>query len=830
MNLYIYKYNNYYNRTHKKAGDSIADYEDYLYYGPVTGVYGFTPGDGVNTTQVIGTVAQPYYDGSGNYLIAHDPKTNTINSRWFIIDHNRTREGQWQLTLHRDLFTDFYNDIIEAPTYIEKAILNDEDPLIFNSEQLNVNQIKTSQEAIKDRSGSAWLVGYLSAKQTEDIEFEVSKTIDYNIAVDSLSNWELINFSNFAAPGQKKQGYVNLGMPTLSMRVAYAKQGFAQSDLYTFNLFTNYAYIEEGDYINTTNFELHYKNESTVDKEYVKNTIKNNCQNYKTQIENMIKNSFDTFDYSNLFNEYNGKILYDMAADKYYTVYIRSGASNKLEFTPSVSSQQDLNLITYSLGAIQSVDYTTPRVNYYLEGSLVGRPQNLTTSATSAYKLSANSHLLEIILEEVESVNTTTSIKTSAKQLKDAPYKMFCMPYKMDSNFNFLYRNVTYTMNRDTSMSVMNKLISQLSGANVLYDAQILPYCPCSYLIDELGQFNLSTLINGEPLQEDIDFTLIRDTTNNNIEGFLVYCNYASFSVAIDKTIVVDNVKISNECDKYRLCSPNFNGAFDFNLAKNRGLQGFKVSCTYKPYQPYIKIAPIFGGLYGENFQDPRGLVCGGDFGLPLANDQWASYEINNKNYLNSFNRQIENMEIQQKYQRIGEVASSIAGIGTGAAGGALAGSVIMPGIGTAIGAVGGALSSAAGGIADILVNEKLRAEALDYTKDQFNYSLQNIQALPYTLSRVSAINIDNTIYPILEYYTCTAREKEALANKIAYNSMTVMAIGKIKDYINNNWSYGNITSKGYIKGKLIRIENFNDDFHMINAISEEINKGVYIQ
>ena len=63
----------------------------------------------------------------------------------------------------------------------------------------------------------------------------------------------------------------------------------------------------------------------------------------------------------------------------------------------------------------------------------------------------------------------------------------------------------------------------------------------------------------------------------------------------------------------------------------------------------------------------------------------------------------------------------------------------------------------------------------ITYTED-----LQNIQALPYTLSRVSSLTVDNTIYPIIEYYTCTEREKEAFANKIAYNSMTVMIIGKI--------------------------------------------------
>ena len=111
MNLYIYNYNNYYNRTIKKAGDSIADYSDYLYYGPVQGVLGFTPGDGVNTIQLLGSTIQ-MYDGKGDYLIVHNPQTDMIESRWFILDNERTRNGQWQLTLHRDLVADYYSNII----------------------------------------------------------------------------------------------------------------------------------------------------------------------------------------------------------------------------------------------------------------------------------------------------------------------------------------------------------------------------------------------------------------------------------------------------------------------------------------------------------------------------------------------------------------------------------------------------------------------------------------------------------------------------------------------------------------------------------------------
>ena len=57
---------------------------------------------------------------------------------------------------------------------------------------------------------------------------------------------------------------------------------------------------------------------------------------------------------------------------------------------------------------------------------------------------------------------------------------------------------------------------------------------------------------------------------------------------------------------------------------------------------------------------------------------------------------------------------------------------------------------------------------------------------------------------------------------------MTVMAIGKINDYIGNSWSYDGIESKGYIKGQLIRLETIDEDFHLINAIAGELNKGVY--
>lgn len=196
---------------------------------------------------------------------------------------------------------------------------------------------------------------------------------------------------------------------------------------------------------------------------------------------------------------------------------------------------------------------------------------------------------------------------------------------------------------------------------------------------------------------------------------------------------------------------------------------------------------------------------------------------------MNAFNRQIDNLETTQDVARkkdifnatVGTIMGGAAGATMGAKGG-VAGAIVGGIVGTAASAVGGGL--------DVHYNELLRSEALDYTKDMFNYSVDNIQARPDSIAKVTTFTNNNKLFPVLEYYTCTETEKNMIANKIAWNGMTVMRIGTINEFIGNTWSYKGITSKGYIKGKLIRLETINDDYHIVNALSGELNKGVFIE
>ena len=277
-------------------------------------------------------------------------------------------------------------------------------------------------------------------------------------------------------------------------------------------------------------------------------------------------------------------------------------------------------------------------------------------------------------------------------------------------------------------------------------------------------------------------------------------------------TLTATDIKVANECDKYRLCSPNYNGQFEFNLAKNGDVNYFNVDCSYKPFNPYIHVNPEFGGLYGRDFNDARGLICSGDFSLPQITSAWANYEANNKNYENIFNRQIQNLEISQNNQRLSDIVggiSSAATVGMGA--GLLAGGPV----GAAVG-----IGSAASGVADYFINENNRKEQMSYTKDMYSYNLQNIKAIPYSLTKVSAINSNNKLYPFIEYYTCTDEEKDALINKLKYDGMTIMKISTINQYLHKD--------KTFIKGMLIRVD-LHKDSNYINNIYNELMKGVYI-
>ena len=136
--------------------------------------------------------------------------------------------------------------------------------------------------------------------------------------------------------------------------------------------------------------------------------------------------------------------------------------------------------------------------------------------------------------------------------------------------------------------------------------------------------------------------------------------------------------------------------------------------------------------------------------------------------------------------------------------------------IGAGVGAVGGAITSAI----DYRNNLRMMEENRQYKIDMYGYNLQNIQAIPTSLTKTSALTYNTRVWPFIEYYTCTDAERNALADKMKYNGMTIMKIGKLTDYT--------LGEDKFYKGQLIRL-NINVDSHMAYEIYNELNKGVYL-
>lgn len=807
-NLYLLNFKNYYNRS-AKVHSRLIDYEDHI----VDTVYDFdfNPNDGIWSSVIVNTQYT-----NVDYLIITDVEYNIV-SRWYIVESTRKRAEQYQLKLLRDVIADYRDIVINSPCFIEKATVNYANPLLYNDEAMTFNQIKKSETPLRDSTACSWIVGYINRevgatnvtaplKNNYVAEYASLQDVPYYTA----STNGLRQGSNFGIEMGFQAGIFN-GSQYI---VAFDKSGLIYQQMYPAGDFAAIRTVQ-GDYYSSAGAANAYGPISAEGSEFIRTHSQFNsiCETTCFTTSSATINGF--------LNEYSvgGKII--KVGDRYYKAYRDTGTSTVVYYDVDETDTEFLQLMDTMISDISVIEkkaddtYRCFEIRY-----------TLTT-----YRL---------YLSEVSNANSyNVTIPANRTHLNDAPYDMFAIPYNTDTTIAVRKDGLWEIAECDyeAGMAIASKIAETL-GNNRIYDLQLLPYCPIRSVIGTTT-FTHCT-IDLTNLTQDVDYCFIdKDlgATSRNV-SVMLWGSQSDFSFTIDKaygsgesniitiedfdlSVNIDDAKVQAMCDMHRLVSPNFNGQFEFNIVKNQGVEFFTVDCTYKPYSPYIRVAPNFGGLYGKDFDDARGLICGGDFSLPTITDQWKQYELNNKNYLNAFNRQIENMEVQNKYQRQLEVLNAVTGAATAGVSGGIAGGMAGGGYGAAAGAIGGTVLSGVGGVIDVRINDKLRTEALDFTKDQFGYQLGNIQALPYNLNRVSSFNINNKIFPILEYYSCTDIEKQALRDKIKYNGMTIETIGTIAQYIQSEESY--------IKGRLIRLPELTDDYHMAVAIAEEIYKGVFI-
>ena len=749
----------------------------------------FSIGDGVVMNHVFNI--KNFNGDEPNYLLLLDKDTNEIESRWFVMDWNKIRGGQYTASLRRDLLADEYDAITKAPCFIEKGYVGPEDSAIFNKEGMTFNQIKTRETLLKDDSKTAWIVGYIAKDHTAltDKTFTYKPEVDLTIS-GNHTDWTYANLVD-----GNEHITLNPTSPNNNMRFVLRWLGSASEDRRTefmFNSSTHSSYrvypAQVSDY-----WETNLRSATDfIDSDWYSLIDWKTCLN-QVLLDNPSWATRDTFDY---LSSLVGKTI--QFQDGVYTLALTEDSDT---YQNDWSYWGNGNLYNYLYGV----------VNDHLIDGITG-----TYRYPVAYRLFIKK--FRFTLTQVPSVQGTYkySIPQTTRLLSDAPYKMFCIPYYKDGQYLFQVNdtNHRYTLDKDIMLTWSFNIATELG--NSLYDLQILPYCPIS---NWRGNANVAGIFSINKT-ENVDYTTLLDS-ENKVVGVCSWCDVSSKEQFLKYPIEIMDYKLENECDMYRLCSPNYASAFEFNPAKNDGVEGYNVRYTYKPYQPFINVAPKFNRLYGKDFKDNRGLILSGDFSLPIVRDAWINYQLQNKNYQLAFDRQIENMEVGFKQQNIQSVVGTVVGTLQGGVTGAAAGGMVGGIPGAIAGGVVGTAGSLAGGIADINMQKEMQREAVDFSRDNFGFQLGNIKALPNTLNKVSSIVANNKLFPFVEYYTCTAEERQALEDKLKYNGMTIGRIGKIEDFLHPD-------AQTYVKGQLIRLEG-NYEAHTANEIANEFMKGWYI-
>ena len=888
MTLYILSYNNYFNRQLKKL-DTVADYLPFLSL-QIDNV-SFNPNDGITTSQIVNK-----YD-KGNYLICSEDNVS-VSSRWFILEANRTRQGQYNLQLKRDSLADNLDSIKDAPIFVEKAMLEDDDPMIVNDEGMQTNKVKIREILLKDASKVPWIVGYCS-KTLDSAKAEISYTPESALA-NAVTLSEIAKAMGIDEPTLAGVIGIDDKKPT-ELKVTY-KSSF------------RFGYTP--DYVTYRNFKIWMQpdlsrgySENYADSEFKDNPLFKGDSSFLLDFESALENSFDLHKAS-LVNQMDLNTGY-----KYYIGYTD-------EFKSAIKKYQGA-LVSY-LGNLYRISFDNNGQNktttlgpkgygsFYAFKDIIDDmtlPSGWRKYDNGQAALDLFNYNYIIKMETVSDYAITTTIPTTRKTMNKEVYDMFCMPaediiVEMDG--------WDYMMQGDLCKGIARAMKTAMDAS--IYDIQLLPYCPIpsiaaeklnvdsltvnkdfqwispksattrsyvkTYISSELKWYEqnpgfadtpfycyidlpdfysssgVARISNVKSDQYDVpanslnkvldgrwmfiisdyggslqdldegDLSMTFTCTYTVVHcGIIFWCSENSFNVSIDQNLSLEHsMKIDSNLCSYRLCSPNYQGSFEFNVAKNGGkVEGFKADCTYKPYNPYIRVYPNFDWLYGTDFGDGRGLICGGDFSLPQVSDAWASYQLQNKNYQNTFNREIQSLDynnsIALRNQKIGMFTGALSDAAKGAGLGSLAGGMGHSITGGIIGGAIGGFASLIGGIADTQTMVQQQREQRQLSLDKFSYQLGNIQALPYTISKVGTFDINSKVFPFLEFYTCTNKELEAFENKIKYESMTVMRIGTLEEFKKTDMSY--------IKGSLIRLD-ISDDSNLVNDIYSELYKGVY--
>lgn len=853
--IVLCNYKNYFDRCFNQQTPLGATYSDDI----ISDQYGddlvdlfsdkinFNIGDGLNSSIVIDD--ETFFAGAENANYALIFATNTgvpkqLNSlgfyrlvaSYFVIKSTKEQYNRFRLDLRRDVLADFRNQIVNLPAFVERGMLMPSNPLFFQEEGLKFNQIKKQEILLKDDSRSGWIVGYI-ARNDEGQQYSVNAStdslVDYG-GIPSLGSLKA-KFQRAISTGTMYGGWQS---NKVTIRFDFKTGGFAGTVPF---------YIDYPQFFKSQGNRLW---ELRSQGALVNRIIFNNdgfFMNYPADRQSVASGFnyyFSDAKWGTIKSaaagliDADGDFLRDIELEELDGLHYKyNGAIYKVKVERVGDLIEDDSFITINNNNTFQTELDSIAANF-AAGFFVGDNPTTVVNQFATGQLMIHYYEYKISVSEVFGQEVNATIPTTRNKLVDAPYDMFCLPY---GEVSVKGLGTTFITRRETSLAVATALAEQLGTR--LYDLQLLPYCPIQSMIsadhtnlDANGEIDFTSIAaTGEGSQ----FELIKTTASpNTTVGFILFPQKSVFDFKIQnlwrfgpndtdlQSLTWIEQKTFLETTVTRIVSPNYSSMFEFNVGKNGWtIEYYKVSCTYKPFNPFVMVSIDFKGLYGNEFNDSRGLILSGDFSLSVANSAWVNYEIANKNYQIMFDRQIQHMDEMYNINRdtymfrglmnVGK--SGIAGLMSAALGGGWGG--IASG---AVGVLGSGLQTNFG----LAQNQFTYAEERSYAFDTYQYNLGNIQALPHSLTKVTSLNNINKIFPFLEIYEASDTEKVACENYFKEKSYKVGAFGTLADYMYADMDL--VEEKCYLQANIVRFDGLAINDFLASQIYAELSKGVY--
>lgn len=777
MTIYLLEdFNKYSNRILKL--DDISNLQD-----KICGTYqniNFVENDGVSAEIILN---RNILEASNpDYLMAVGSTGKETDSSWFITSATRLRTGQVKYQLRRDLLRDNWDSIKASQLFISKGYVSNSNPLFFNKESINVNEILTNYRSIRDDTLVSWLVAYVSkgavpSENTNVIKFGNSMAIPYDAAFTTLDQAKEAISAGKQFVSWKAQS------PTFVIYDTTIKLYYTV----TVNLVHNTVGIVE--LVSPTDTEILYSFKTTVE------AVRNNTSAIITAFTTNVVDSYGT-------------------------------TNNALSIKQSYNEKTIKIGTNYYSSTILLDETTVTKGSGYIEGTSLITSLMKAISATNMGRVYVNRLGIYTINYSLKDISTETDSLTyvNKSHTLGASYDIICCPYlgtrpeyKQDIIAAIDDGN-QYVLDSDLCLDLFSNLSTYL-GSSYVYDVQLLPFCPIP---------GLTHYVNHNPERIVINVDQIADSVilSTSKKACLICSRSFQRSFSITEVFDTYGKKSDYVTHKYKLVANNYSSELEIDPTKNGGITKLHIQMTCLPYQPYINIHPEYNYLNGIDNDDNRGLILGGSFSISQLTNAWTEYQYNNSNYSQIFESQLAYQKYQQNMNMWASGISAVPNaIGTGVSTGLLMSAV--PGAG-AFGAVTGGIAGAASlgaGIADLAKQNEMNAKANQYMTTQYELNIGSVKAKPSTLSKITAYNISTKVFPMIYTYTCTDTEQTMVDNYFKYNGMTINTCGKLEDYVDP-------TNETFVSARIIRwndTSSTQSDYNYLNNINTELQEGVYI-